>query len=151
MVRKAALAFSLLLAGCTTAKTMMLDDRTALISGRDMGWGDQGDVKRKVLFAAAQIAQSRGYEYFQVLSAEDRTKSGYVAIPGQATANTYGTATCYGASCSGTATTHSTGTPAYLAPYTKAGADVTIRLYHAGEIDPNAEHLYKAASILSSK
>jgi hypothetical protein len=144
------LMLAILLAGCTTAKTMMLDDRTAVISGRDSGWGDRADVKRKILVTAAQMAQARGFQLFQVVGVEDATKSGVVPIMGQSTTNTYGSATCYGYSCTGQATSNSYGTPAYLAPYTKLGADVTVRFYRTGEIEPGP-HIYSAAAILNQR
>jgi hypothetical protein len=148
-MRKLAALLTITLAGCTTAKTMMLNDRTALISGRDSGWGDQADVRRKILVTAAQMAKARGFELFQIVGVEDATKSGVVPIMGQSTSNTYGSASCYGYTCTGQATTNSYGTPAYLAPYTMSGADVTVRFYHPGEIDPGAASLYDAAAILS--
>lgn len=142
------LLLTLALAGCTTAKTMMVSDREAIISGRDMGWGDAGDVKRKVLESAANMGRARGYDYFMVTSAEDRTRSGYVAVPGRSTSNTNGSASCTSYSCTGSATTNGYQTPGYIAPYTKAGVDVTIHFYHAGEIDPTAAHVYSVAAIL---
>ena len=148
---RATLLIALALAGCTTAKTMMLDDRTALISGRDSGWGSGSDVARKVLIAAAQMARARGYEVFRIVSTQDTTKSGYVPIAGTAATNTHGSAYCYGSYCSGSATTQSTGIPAYLAPYTQAGADVVVRFYHADEIQYGTPGTYNVAAILSSQ
>lgn len=126
----------------------MVSDREAIISGRDKGWGDAGDVQRKVLQTAAQMALARGFQYFVIVGTEDRTKSGYVAIPGTASANTTGYAYCTGYFCSEAANTVATGSPGYLAPYTQAGADVTVHFYREGEIDSATPGLFTAAAIL---
>lgn len=144
MTRTAAVTIALLLAGCTTAKTMMLSENTALISGRDSGWGDAGSVQRRILTTAAELGQARGYEYFEIVSSTDTTKRGVVPVAGQS--STYGSAVCTPYYCSGQSRT--TGTPGYLAPYTQAGADVMVRFYRANEAPSTA---YSVAAILSQK
>lgn len=128
---------------------MMLDDRTAMISGRDLGWGDSSDVARKVLTTAAEMARARGYEIFQIVSSQDTTKSGYVPIAGQSTTSTTGSAYCYGAYCSGATTGQTRTVPRYLAPYTQAGANVVVRFYRTGEVVPGTPGIFSAAAILS--
>lgn len=141
-MRSAIILATALLAGCTTAKTMMVDDRTALVSADDLGWG--GNLTWKVITAAAQMAQQRGFERFEIVSSEDQTRTGVVAMPGSAT--TTGSAYCYGSWCSGSATT--TGRPGYLMPYTRNRRDVVVRFYHEADAPPNA---YVTAAVLAGQ
>lgn len=146
---RAAVLIALLLSGCATAKTMMLTENTALISGKAFyDWNSASDVQRKILLTAAQMAQERGFEYFEIVSSTDTTKHGLVAVPGQATTNTYGSAYCTGYWCAGQTTSQTSGTPGFIAPYTQAGADVVVRFYHAADAPRSS---YSAATILSQK
>lgn len=147
---KAAIAIiALLLSGCATTKSMMLTENTAMISGKSFyDWNSPSDVQRKILTTAAQMAQERGFEYFEIVSSADTSKHGLVAIPGQSTTNTYGSAYCTGYWCAGQGTSYTSATPGYIAPYTQAGADVVVRFYHAADAPRSA---YSAAAILSQK
>jgi len=146
-MRLSLLLAAALLAGCTTAKTMMVDDRTAIISADDMGWG--GNLSWKVVTTAAEMARARGFEQFQIVSSENSARTGVVAMPGQTTTNTYGNAYCYGAWCSGNATTTTTGTPSYLMPYVRNRKDVVVRFFHAGEA-PNEPGVFSVSAILAT-
>jgi hypothetical protein len=150
MRRLAAACIALALGGCVTAKTTMLDDRTAIITARGTAWDDQGGVARKIFVEAATLAKSRGYELFEIIGAADASRSGVVYNPGRSTSNTYGGATCSGYSCYGSATTNTTSTPATAIPYVRPGADVAIRFWHAGEA-PEGARLISADAVLSSK
>jgi hypothetical protein len=144
---------ALLLAGCATSKTMMVDDRTAMISANDRGWGAEWGVNldMKVIRGAAEMAQARGFENFQILSANDTSRSGVVPIAGSSTTNTYGNAYCYGTWCSGRATTTTYGTPGYLAPYTISGKNIIVRFLHANEVTADMPNVYTTAAVLSTK
>lgn len=144
---RAVVVIALLLSGCATAKTMMLTENTALISGKSFyDWNSASDVQRKILTTAALMAQERGFEYFEIVSSTDTTKQGLVAVPGQATTNTYGSTYCTGYWCAGQGASYTSGTPGYVAPYTQAGADVIVRFYRAADAPRNA---YSVAAILS--
>lgn len=142
-------ALSLSVAACaTTTTTTMFDDRTALISGRDLGWTDQAGVMRKVLRTAAEIGQAKGFDSFDILNAVDASSTGTAVIPGQANTNTTANAYCTGQWCTGAANSRTTATPAQIVDYVKPGADVTVRFYRAGEAKTGA---FKIAAILSTQ
>lgn len=141
-MRWALLVAAALLASCTTAKTMMVDDRTAIISADDLGWG--GNLTWKIVTTAAEMARARGFERFQIVSSEDSQRTGVVAMPGSST--TTGSAYCYGSWCSGSATT--VGRPGYLMPYTQNRRDVVVRFYHEADAPSDA---YVTAAVLAGK
>lgn len=128
------------LVGCTTARSMMIDANTAIISADDLGWG--GDVDRKALITAAQMAQQRGFDKFVILDSADKSRTGFVAIPGSSTT----TASCIGYVCSA----HTYGNAGYVAPYTQTKKALTVRFYHAADIPPGSNGVFDVASILGS-
>jgi hypothetical protein len=149
MVRKAIVAAAFLaLSACVTAKASMLDERTAIISGRSHGGKSAAEVERKILLEAAQEGQKRGFDYFQILSAEDTTRSGVAYLPGQVNSTTTGSATCAYSSCYGSANTTTTGYGPQAIPFVQPGADVTVHFYRQGEIDPKADGVWSVRSIL---
>jgi hypothetical protein len=128
---------------------MMLDDRTAMISADDLGWG--GDLSMKVVQAAARMAHQRGFERFQIISSADSSATGVVPIAGHSTTTTTGSAYCYSAWCHGMATTSSYGTPAYLLPYTENKKRVVVHFLHPGEAPVDGSAVYETAAILSNR
>lgn len=142
-------SLALVLAGCVVANTQMLDNRTAVISARGSGFSDTADVARKVLIEAATMAQARGYEYFQILGAQDQTQVGTYVNPGSSSSNTSGFAHCAGNFCHGTATTTTNYTPGYAMPVVRLGADVAVRFLHASEVSADMRGVWSAASVLS--
>lgn len=147
----AAMTAALTLAGCVTAETIMLDSRTAIISAQGSGYNTQAQVVQKVLVQAATETQARGFTYFQVLDSQDTTRQGQAVIPGNSYSNTNATASCYGGYCSGNANTNSTYTPPQVINVIRPGADVRIRFYRDGEIDPNTQGVWSAADVLAAQ
>lgn len=139
-----------LLSACVTTKTAMLDERTAIISGRAHAKSG-ADVAHKMLVEAATEAQKRGYEYFQVVDTQDTTRSGSIYLPGSTTSTTTGQASCYGVSCYGSATTNTSGYGPHYMPYVQAGADITVRFLHTGEFQEGARGVWSVASVLSAQ
>lgn len=54
------------LSGCLSAHTEMLDERTAIISGKGSSFDDLAKVTHKVFMEAATTGQQRGFQYFQM-------------------------------------------------------------------------------------
>lgn len=140
---------ALALSGCVTAKTQMLDDRTAIISGRGSGYSSAADVYKKVLVAAATTAQERGYSHFQITGTQDATTQGAAVFRNPTTTNVAGNALCTGAWCSGTATANTYGGGGTIIPVIRPGADIVIRLLNEGEFDPGAQGVFRAESVLA--
>lgn len=144
----AALAF--LTVSCTTASTKMLDERTAIISGSGSGYNTMGDVTAKILQTAALEAQARGYPYFAILDTHDSTQSGVNISPTFTTGQSNGVVHCYGSSC--TTSGYSAGTTygGQAFSYSMPGADVTVRFFREGEVDPQANGVWSVASVLAA-
>ena len=114
--------------------TNMLDSRTAVISGRGGTIHSQGDVTKSVLQEAAKQALQRGYGYFQVASAADRSSTGAMA---------YATPTTYAGTGPGTVT--ATPGAAFVAPYAMPAGDITVRFYKE---PPDGPGVWNAQEVL---
>lgn len=139
----------LLLGACARANTTMLDDRTAIISGRGSASNSQADVTKKVLQEAAQQAVTRGYAYFQVTGGQDQSRAGTMIIPGQSTTTGNGMASCYGGVCNGNYSSQTYTSPGMAMGFAKPGADIYVRFYKAGEIDPKTPGVWDAQRVLA--
>lgn len=137
------------LASCVGTDSMMLDQRTAFISGRGNAFAKPSDVWKKVLVQAATMAQERGYSHFAILDAKDAGSTGTYYQPGTSTTNTTGMASCTAYTCVGQATSNTYSTPGYAMPIFKPGTDLTVRFFNANEVDPNASGVWEAAAILA--
>lgn len=144
-------AAALALAGCVSTSTAMLDERTAIISGRGSGYSSAADVQQRVILEAATAARARGFRYFVIQSATDQSRSGRMYFPGQTNTYGQGTATCTGNFCSGTYSGQTYSTPAQAFDYVRPGQDVQIRFYREGEINPKAANVWDAVSIMAAQ
>lgn len=135
--RIALLAVALVLAGCARSNTSMLDNRTAVISGRGSAFNSSASVMQSMVREAALQGQARGYQYFVVEGASDRTRTGAVYVPGQSTTSGTAMASCVGSNCMGTYRGTTTTSPGFVGPISKPGADMVVRFYRTGEVDPS--------------
>lgn len=142
---------TLLLAGCVTASTKMIDDRTAVIKGRGNAYVSMGDVQARIMLQAATEAQARGYAYFVVGDSYDSSRSGRFVAPTTTNTDFNGSAACMGSFCSGSGTASSTTYGGGSFNYIKPGADVMVRFFREGEIDPNRPGVWSAARILAAQ
>jgi hypothetical protein len=117
--------------------TNMLDSRTAVISGRGGAIHSQGEVTKSVLQEAAKQALQRGYGYFQVVSAADRSSTGAMA---------YATPTTYARTGPGTVT--ATPGAAFVSPYAMPAGDITVRFYKE---PPDGPGVWNAQEVLATK
>lgn len=141
---------AMLLAGCTTVSTNMLDDRTAIFSGRGSAFNDIGDVAAKILVRAATEAQKRGYPYFAVMGSQNANSTGYYTTPSTTSGSGMVTGSCIGNTCSGIVSGSSTTQPGQTYAFDKPGADVMVRFFRAGEVDPNARGVWSVANVLAA-
>ncbi len=146
-----AVGLALLLAGCVTASTKMIDDRTAVIKGRGNAYVSMGDVQARIMLQAATEAQARGYAYFVLGDSYDSSRSGTFAMPTTTNTDFSGSAHCFGAYCNGSGTATSTTYGGGAFGYVKPGADVMVRFFREGEIDPNRPGVWTAARILAAQ
>lgn len=135
------------LSGCLSAHTEMLDDRTAIISGKGSSFDDLASVTHKVFLEAATTGQQRGFQYFQILDDKQGYRPTYVQ--NAATSSTTGTTTRTGRhSTSYTETT--TSTPASVTRLDKPMKETVVRFYKTGEITPSQPGVWSIQSVLSA-
>lgn len=108
------------LAACASTESRMLDDRTAIISGRAGGLRTSADVLQASLVEAAHETKARGFALFEIQSATDQTRTQLVASQVSATT------------------------------VVKPGVDLVVRMYRAGEIAAGAPGVYEAEKVLAA-
>ncbi|GAN68728.1 hypothetical protein [Acetobacter orleanensis] len=125
----------------------MLDERTAIISGKGSSFDDLASVTHKVFMQAAITGQQRGFQYFQILDDKHGYRPTYVQ--NAATSSTTGTVTKTGRhSTSYNETT--TSTPASVTRLDKPMKETVVRFYKTGEVTPGQPGIWSVQSILSA-
>src|SRR5512139_499669 len=128
----------LVLAGCAPRTNIsMLTSETAIISGKGSWRHDQGQVTKAILQEAARQTQQRGYDYFQILQATDRTSNGLAVTQSPTTYLNTGGGTFMAI-------------PGYAsaAPITIPAGDIMVRFY---KTPPDAPNVWEAKAILAEK
>lgn len=142
---------ALSMTACVTAETAMLDERTAIISGRGDEYSSAARVQQRVLLEAAESATERGFRYFLVMSAQDTTRRGIAQMPITTTGQGQATTTCSYGTCRTNAQGNAMTMGGGAYEFTMPGADVQVRFYREGEIDPATPGLWDAQSILAAQ
>lgn len=140
--------------GCVRTHTEMLDTSTVVISSRGTAFDTPTTVVKATLVQAAQVAQEHGFQYFKVMSVDDTTRVSTLYTPPRThTSGTVsGSVTGYGGfgqfdgSYEGTSYT----TPGRVETFIHPGADVAIKMFHDGEVDPRLAGVWSVASVLTS-
>lgn len=115
------LLLALLVSGCVQTTAAMLDERTAIVSGRGGIQHSGADVLQAVLRGAASEAEARGFSYFQVIDSRDSSRSAVLI------------------------------SPTMISSHAQLGTDMIIRMYRDGEIDPSAPGVWSVQSILAQR
>jgi hypothetical protein len=147
----ALLLSALTLVGCMSTSSSptstMLSENTALVSSLGGGPADRDKVYAVALAEAARLARARGYQYFTILRADDRsvTIPKYMLgqnIPYDFTARGSGRAfgsTNLSPANMGGATFMA---PGKAVPYLKPGLEITVKMYRRGEIDSRQDGVW---------
>lgn len=135
------------LSGCLSAHTEMLDERTAIISGKGSSFDDLAKVTHKVFMEAATTGQQRGFQYFQILDDKQGYRPTYVQ--NAATTSTSGTMTRTGRHSTYYNET-TTSTPASVTRLDKPMKETVVRFYKTGEITPGQPGVWSVQSILAA-
>ena len=130
----------LIFLGACAPKTNMIDDRTAIVSGRTSEVDSRGTMTTAMLREAAKQCLDRGFAYFQVLSDVDRSGTMASATAAPTTSPATGGASAVAAP----------------GPMTGSAAQVTrggimVRFYKAGEINPNAPGVWNARALVAAR
>ena len=138
---------ALALSACVRTSVAMLDQNTVVISARGSAFDSMGGVIQGTMVRAANVTVSRGYRYFVIVSGADASRKGAIYIPGQ----TYesGRATFSGNTATYSGSTYTT--PGTTTTFIKPGAEVIVRMYREGEIDPKAPGVWDAQSVIAAQ
>jgi hypothetical protein len=153
-MRKAIASFVclLLLSGCASASSAMLSEDTARISAEGNGPSDRDKVIRDALAEAARLTSANGYRYFVVVTADDLTQTLTVRVPGRLLYNQAPrTSEASFGTFSGRAYASGSNymTPERIEERVRPAMDIIIRMYHEGEIAPQADGVFDATADLS--
>jgi hypothetical protein len=146
----AALACTVLVAGCASATTgTMVSEDTAWISVEGKGPSDRDRVVRDALAEAARLATANGYRYFIVVTADDLTRTTMIKVPGRVLYNQPPRANEPFGTYGGRA--YTTGGSTYALPdrtveLVTPAIDIMVRMYRAGDIDPQMEGVFDATA-----
>lgn len=145
MVRAAAvIATAALLSACTTSNTTMIAADQAILSVQSHnGYVGSDSVFRRTLQEGAKLTLAHGYRYFQMLDAQDTSRTISMVLPGAA--QTTGTVSAYGNSAYYNGTT--TYSPAQRVTAQWIGNRVRIKMYTSGTA--NVEMMYDCQAILA--
>lgn len=141
-----ALPLILSVSACVRAHTEMLDERTAIISGRGTAFDSMSGVTHHIFIKAARLAQARGFRYFQILNDQQAIEHSYMYTPGQSytngTVNVAGNTAYYNQS--------TTTTPGTVSQFNKPTENTMVRFYNSGEVNPNQPGIWDAQSVLAA-
>jgi hypothetical protein len=140
------------LSACANAtESMMITADTALITTVGNNPGDRNRVIEDSLREAARLTRAQGYRYFVVMDAADASQTGHKIVAygrvrqEKINDNPYGTS-----NLPSYTSVYGTYVPAGRSEtYVKPGLDITIRMYKPGDIDPMAEGVLSADTVLS--
>lgn len=147
-----ALLTASLLMGCVQTNSVMMDQRTAVIStkvqktgsGFDiLAQGDNATLLKGALKEAAALTLKNGYRYFELLNTRDQTRMVNFTSSGSTTCNGMvmnngapGAAQPFNANCLTSAPSTTT--------VAEPAIDILVRMYMAEEIDPKKEGVFDA-------
>jgi hypothetical protein len=127
-MRKSLVIVCLLLAACTTPKSIMLAENTAAISIVGRSPGDRERVIQDALAEAGKITREHGYQYFIIVRAEDASRTGTMLLDEQRVRQSAPTILSKPGASNVSVTRN--------VMYRRPGLGLTIRMFHEGEIDP---------------
>lgn len=133
-MRKLVVIASLLLAACTTPKSTMLAENTAAISVVGRTAGDRERVIQDALSEAGKITREHGYQYFIIVRAQDASRVGTKFLDDQTVRRSAPT------NLSKPGASYVTVSRNVM--YRRPGLDLTIRMFHEGEIDPRLQGVW---------
>ena len=143
---------AILAAGCATStRSTMLTDDTVLVSVLGQNANDKQRIVERAIGEAARVVREHGYRYFVIVDAADGSQRGVRRLPGRKI--TIDTAPLRN---SGTVRPNSLyvaaggyNGPDRIVPYVRIGLDITIRMYHEGEVDAAFPGVWSSDNVLS--
>ena len=133
-MRKLVVIACLLLAACATPKSTMLAENTAAISVVGRTPDDRERVIQDALAEAGKITREHGYQYFIIVRAQDASRVATMVLDDQTVRRSAATNLSKPGASYVTITRNRT--------YRRPGLDLTIRMFHEGEIDPRIQGVW---------
>ena len=142
-------ACAVLLSACVSARSTMLTESTAVVTGSGAHPNDRDEVVSATLQEAAKLTRMHGYRYFVILMAEDASHSGTTNVPGLVLHYTWGSRPV-GMPIPGLqhAPSETFKTPDTSVSHITPGLMITIRMYREGEVDPGWQEVWNPEVIL---
>lgn len=128
---------TLALTACTSTSTTMLASDRAIVTTRGNAFTSPERVTRDLMIDVATLAQSGGFEWFQIEGSRDVTQSGALVTPAEGSSS-FG---CNAYNCSGSSAYRG----ADVTPYTKPGMQVMVRFGRG----PRPQNAFNAAEVLA--
>jgi hypothetical protein len=133
-MRKHLVLACLLLAACAAPKSTMLAENTAAISVVGRSADDRERVIQDALAEAGKITREHGYHYFIIVRAQDASRTTTAFLDDQTVRRSSA------ANLSKPGASYVTVTRNLMVR--RPGLDLTIRMFHEGEIDPRIQGVW---------
>jgi hypothetical protein len=143
----------ILLIGCTSTRSMMISEDTAFIAVLGQNGNDRAKVIDRALAEAARITREHGFRYFVIVDGADASQIGVRLLTGQPIPFRFelkdenhrtNLNTLYSPGATYT-------TPDERVQYVRLGVDITIRMYHEGEVNPDSQGVWNSDIVLGGK
>ena len=133
-MRKLLALAALLLAACAASKSTMIAENTAAISVVGRSADDRERVIQDALLEAGKITREHGYQYFIIVRAQDASRTSTAFLDDQTVRRSSVT------NLSKPGASYVTVTRNLMIRH--PGLDLTIRMFHEGEIDPRIQGVW---------
>jgi hypothetical protein len=126
---------------------VQIDANTYKVSFRRNGYTPRDRVETFLMYRLAELTAEAGYDYFVIVGSRTDARSEVVTTPGTYTSTTTGSATAFGNTAFGSATTTGTYTPSESIVINKHEGIAVIKVFKGDKPadDPNA---YTAREVL---
>jgi hypothetical protein len=143
-------AIALMLAACATSyqplafkggySHVQLDANTYKVSFRGNAYTSRDRVETYLMYRLAELTAETGHDYFVIVGSRTYAGQGVVTTPGTYRSTTTGSATAFGNTAYGSATTTGTYTPGQTFIVTKHDGIATIKVFRGAKPtdNPNA-------------
>ena len=124
-----------------------VDSNTFTVHFRGNGYTGRDTVETYLMYRCAELTTTSGYDYFVIVGGNTDAKQGVINTPGTYSATTTGSATAYGNTAYGSATTTGTYLPGQAIQVTRYGATATIKMFK-GEKPAENPSAYNAREVI---
>jgi hypothetical protein len=121
-----------------------MDADTYTVTFKGNGYTSKEKVQMYLHYRCAELTLETGHDSFAILETENKDRHGQFQRQGHSTTTTTGSATAYGNTAYGSATSHTTYTPGQTISYTMPEKSATIRMFRG----PKPEGAFDAREVM---